>query len=101
MGKVKFLTKANARIGCDAANLRWFLTFLCDIKPQRAQQHGKYFLGNFSFFCDDKYQEERERSDSRYSRKRKTKIYQKDATSTELREQISYYLYNALFLSSR
>ena len=33
------------------------------------------FNGIFNFLCDDKYQEERERSDSRYFRNKKIKNY--------------------------
>ena len=51
------------------------------IKPNRARTPGKYFWGNFNFLFDDEYKEVRERSDSRYSRKRKIKIYQKDLDS--------------------
>ena len=51
---------------------------------------GNYFCGNFDFLYDDEYQEERERSDSRYSRSKKIKIYQKELAGTKWKIRISF-----------
>ena len=57
------------------------------IKQNRKRIPGKYFYENFDFIYDDEYQEERERSNSRYSRSKKIKIHQKDFDGQKIKHQ--------------
>ena len=60
-------------------------------KAKSCASSGECFWGNFDFYRNNEYPEERERSDSRYFRREKIKIYQKESDGKQLRMQITFY----------